>query len=972
MTMSIMRYVCGALCVFAASLPVAYAQVPPPAEVPIQLPPITAPAPGSAGTLPQPSSVTTPAPVLPSAPAQGPLTVEGPSVGSAVAQLSFGASAQGTTRCGGAGQSACQGRQATLMSFARGTCPSGSFFDLGKWSCWTCSSGYERTAAAVDTDRACRKPDPNARGEFGSATYRGPLCPAGTFHDPIRGGECYSCPSGYSRSLAHIDAPNACFKAAGEEYSTATRHQSTIWPHDCWGGGKFWDGYSGGACWSCPSGYNRTASRITESWACSKSVPEQQSRATLVQRAQCGAGEFHDMRISGAQDTKTGGGCWTCPTAWDRTIYPVDGTRACEKDANFIFARATQSAPLTCGQDEIFDFIGKNASQVQGALQQRNQDLAALGQAQITQADGGTCWKCPPGTKRTTSAVYSAGACKAPDIEWVSPNFVHRGIFGLAGGEAVALTLVRHGVLINQIADGLAPTMQLSQAEMRRRVWQEIAQSPQSSSVLKTALFSTIQHSAHDAATLASVSKDIGELVEGTARAIQEFKVFLAQDALDAYDAWNRAVEWRRTQRARSQLEVAFDFGDVPPDFEKLVADSIISGLVTGGGVSAMGTVALMQQPVFQAIFPYALRPSHQVVRQGARFGESVVRRLAVGGAARTGAQTAVQATRFSASFVTKFLSFGPQAIITVATELIAVSIQQAIEIANARPKLIAGLATARNSQPDIIRLMATQAGQDELSGWWTVIMSGETPPSNPALFALSAWDIEARVNAAPGHPVGMPQAGTLMPMAFPDASDIGVSVGGKVWYIGKTGPSPSDMHIYSWTPAGATQMPVAAGVRIAVDSLDYPWVVNSGGQLWRWTGGTFILLRSGVRDIAFGGQNSVWILGTDGVVYRWDGQNWNAHSGAYGEGASIAAGPDANPWVVNTRGAIWRLEQGAWRQLPGAGSDIAVGVDGIVYVVGTGGQLWKMAPGAAWQPVDGAVGVRVGAGPAGGVYYTK
>jgi hypothetical protein len=58
------------------------------------------------------------------------------------------------------------------------------------------------------------------------------------FPDIIDGGTCWSCPSGYHRSAGPaVTAVNAC----------ELNNCSSKWP------GSFWDSENGGECWTCPS-----------------------------------------------------------------------------------------------------------------------------------------------------------------------------------------------------------------------------------------------------------------------------------------------------------------------------------------------------------------------------------------------------------------------------------------------------------------------------------------------------------------------------------------------------------------------------------------------------------------------------------------------------------------------------------------------------------------------------------------------
>lgn len=642
----------------------------------------------------------------------------------------------GTSRatCGVPGTALCSGLTASLVRNASIDCPSGSFADLGRSSCWSCASGYQRSIHAVDSAKACQMADSTVQGGYLSATYRGPLCDEGTFHDPIRGGECYSCPDGYKRSAARIDASNACYIPLTERFSGATRGRITIWPHECTGG-TFWDGYQGGACYSCPSDYRRTALHITDGKACAQTVGEQWATATLVKKAQCGPGEFFDMRIQGTQNFERGGGCWTCPTATDRTIHPVDGSQACERAPGVSFATASRVAPMTCEFEEIFDPINSDNSNVSSALQEHNRDFP---DSLITaKSSGGTCWTCPPGSKRTTNAVYSGTACKT-DMVWQSAAYNQPGLFGLRGAEAVALQLVTEGTLLNTIIQGIQQNAQAGTlpANYAQTVWDEIGTRPQDSMVLKMAAFSRVVAAANEPA---SATPDEIALRDDVIEQIRRFRMFMAQDALDAYEAWKAGASSRRVMHAQSQLQTLVNVGEVPPDFEEITAETILGSLAASGASATAIGLTLSSATVFKKLFPYATRvawrPSAEVL---ASFGRTTTTARVAAQAAKVGAAGA----RTAASISGIALSAGPQIIVTIAIEVLSAAIEQQIDIANAEPKLRAILATATNERVDFGRLMSTADGTTVAQGYWSTLMAdpaarpdGTEPPAIPPTY---------------------------------------------------------------------------------------------------------------------------------------------------------------------------------------------------------------------------------------------
>ena len=105
------------------------------------------------------------------------------------------------------------------QNFSRATktksasCPKGTFFDLiDGGTCWSCPSGFKRTVYPVNGAKACKR----AGGVvFAKAKNKGKgkgilrtKCPKGSFFDP--NGNCYSCPNGYKRTIYAVKSNRAC------------------------------------------------------------------------------------------------------------------------------------------------------------------------------------------------------------------------------------------------------------------------------------------------------------------------------------------------------------------------------------------------------------------------------------------------------------------------------------------------------------------------------------------------------------------------------------------------------------------------------------------------------------------------------------------------------------------------------------------------------------------------------------------
>lgn len=145
-------------------------------------------------------------------------------------------------------------------------------------------------------------------------------------------------------------------------------------PSEC-DSGQFPDPRNGGECWSCSSGFIRNVSPVDSGDACWKAVSENLSKATRVGATGCPSGSFSDPR--------NGGECWQCPSGFNRTWDPVTAGTACSKSWAGPFSAATyKGKPGQCTGGSFWDPL-----------------------------DGGTCWTCPAGYRRTANPVTGTAAC---------------------------------------------------------------------------------------------------------------------------------------------------------------------------------------------------------------------------------------------------------------------------------------------------------------------------------------------------------------------------------------------------------------------------------------------------------------------------------------------------------------------------------------------------------------------------------
>ncbi len=107
-------------------------------------------------------------------------------------------------------------------------------------------------------------------------------------------------------------------------------------------------------------------------------------------------------------------------------------------------------------------------------------------------------------------------------------------------------------------------------------------------------------------------------------------------------------------------------------------------------------------------------------------------------------------------------------------------------------------------------------------------------------------------------------------------------------------------------------------------------------------------------KDIGGGADGSVWIIGENESIYRWneDGYAWERASGT---AVRIAVLADGTPVVVNKKDEIYKRRGGNWQQLPGRARDIGAGADGSLWIIGDNKGIYQWNEDAyAWERVKG------------------
>lgn len=250
---------------------------------------------------------------------------------------------------------------------------------------------------------------------------------------------------------------------------------------------------------------------------------------------------------------------------------------------------------------------------------------------------------------------------------------------------------------------------------------------------------------------------------------------------------------------------------------------------------------------------------------------------------------------------------------------------------------------------------------QPALVAGWQRVMTGVTGPDLSSLQPTD-WRID----------------GTPEPTVLPGvATDIAVGPDGSIWKIDE------QRLVSKWNGTDWINIPGGQWFALAI--------INGQPLATRYdTGQVFLRQDESWRelprvpagpsnpdaiDISVGADGSIWVIGwhtpNDGPIFRWDFTllNWSLVDGG---GRRIAVGANGLPWVVNSKGEIYRRHQeGTWQMIPGFARDISVGAEGSVWIIGTnkigndyGIYRWNEAI-SNWEVADGT-GARIAVGPDG------
>jgi len=605
--------------------------------------------------------------------------------------------------------------------------------------------------------------------------------------------------------------------------------------------------------------------------------------------------------------------------------------------------------------------------------------------------------------------VKSQKACEAKTMAWYSAPYPEPGMFALKGAESVLLDLVKYQpALVRQSIEEAARSASKKKGKVNQALFKK-------NLAAERKAFPTIPHKSVGAAGAVftrlltvignpkKASKAEKELVQAFKNYIIAKRTHIAQDALDAYDAWKIAdTYWKNKSGRNSGMAVLFDYGTVPPDFTSLaLANSIGMGVLDTALAEAADRLVGDAVPIIGDIVSLGLNiatntdsvtdPS-QIYRWGARTAAEIAvgkaAEFAVNKLAKAAASSIIKqatksvvigasraASQSAAGVLQVAGSAGPQIIITASMMIATIAIDQVTEIANARPKLQNALATAKYP-PNLNRMAKTEEGVTELMGC-QIIANHNLKPSSAFMKTfpkLATAALNTPIKSASNKKTSSSAKLTGRWQRIKgSATDIGVGANGRVWVIGNK-KEAGGFGIFGLDKNKRWRKIKGSAMRITVGSRGYPWVVNNKGAIFRYDGRRWLPIKGPKAvDISVGARGHVWVIGGKKEagghgIYRLEkNKQWRKINGS---AVRIAVGPKGNAWVVNNKGGTFRFDGRRWRQLKAPKAiDIGIGANGRAWLVGGkkgrfGYPVWSWT-GKSWKKASGEL-TAISVGPKG------
>jgi hypothetical protein len=103
--------------------------------------------------------------------------------------------------------------------------------------------------------------------------------------------------------------------------------------------------------------------------------------------------------------------------------------------------------------------------------------------------------------------------------------------------------------------------------------------------------------------------------------------------------------------------------------------------------------------------------------------------------------------------------------------------------------------------------------------------------------------------------------------------------------------------------------------------------------------------------DIAVGADDAIWVIGTNGIPFRWNGKGWSQIGSKVATRISVQ--PDGRPWITTASGELYRWHCVYWQKigLPTGqkAQDVGAGASGVVAITTTDQKIYKFNKNGTW-----------------------
>lgn len=163
-------------------------------------------------------------------------------------------------------------------------------------------------------------------------------------------------------------------------------------------------------------------------------------------------------------------------------------------------------------------------------------------------------------------------------------------------------------------------------------------------------------------------------------------------------------------------------------------------------------------------------------------------------------------------------------------------------------------------------------------------------------------------------------------------ASSIGISTKGDIWVVGTKGYIHyRDQSKNAWVKVS----PPKSSVRfkqVAAGKDHTMWALGTDSKIYRWDGNKFNLVTGKLEDITVGADGTVWGTNSQQETFKWNGRSWQKMSAL---ASKVAGHPDGSALVVGTDGSLYKGDNRNWNRLDIPAANVAVGSDKTIWFLG-------------------------------------